>query len=68
MFPIGLPRKDAARSIGCCPRKFDELVSVGAMPKPRLIGSKKVWSYWDLKEAFDALPELEAAKNEWDEN
>lgn len=55
----------AAEYVGCSPRKFDDMVREGEMPRPRLIGSKKVWDAQELDEAFDALPRYGEA-NEWD--
>ena len=68
MVPRGLPRTTAATYIGCSPRKFDDLVVEGRMPKPRLIDSKKVWDRIELDEAFDALPRLGVSGNDWDES
>lgn len=56
MTPRGLPRVLAAEYVGCKPRKFDDMVKSGMMPRPRLIGVKKVWDTQELDEAFDALP------------
>lgn len=73
MTPKGLPRVEAATYIGCSPRMFDDMVKEGAMPCPRLIGTKKVWDTVELKEAFEDLPRAVGendnhSRNEWDED
>ena len=52
----GLNREEAARYIGISPGKFDELILDGKMPRPRLIGARKVWDIRSLDRAFDELP------------
>jgi len=37
------------------------------MPRPRLIGVKRVWDRLELDEAFEALPRQEE-RNLWDED
>lgn len=64
MAPRGLPRYAAAEYIGCGPTKFEEMVTAGEMPKPRRIGSKRVWDRLELDESFDALPQ--DGVNDWD--
>ena len=65
MTPRGLPRSNAAEYVGCSPRKFDQMIDDGRMPKPRLIDSKKVWDRLELDEAFDALPR-NGEEEDWD--
>lgn len=67
LAPRGLPRRDAAFYIGCSPRMFDNMVKIGEMPSPRLIGTKKVWDRDELDEFFEALPKADEDGNEWDE-
>ena len=63
----GLNRVEAASYIGVGTTKFDELVATGAMPKPRCVGSRRVYDRFELDVAFDALPhEGEDAVNGWD--
>lgn len=65
--PRGMPRTVAALYIGCSPRKFDTMVDAGEMPKPRMIGTKKVWDRIDLDDYFEALPKLDEDGNDWDD-
>ena len=65
MTPRGLPRSNAAEYVGCSPRKFDQMIDDGRMPKPKLIDSKKVWDRLELDEAFDALPR-NGEEEDWD--
>jgi predicted DNA-binding transcriptional regulator AlpA len=46
--------------------KFDELVGDGRMPKPKRIDGRVVWDRIELDEAFAALDDEPAPKNEWD--
>jgi len=73
MTPKGLPRVEATIYIGCSPRMFDGMVTGGAMPRPRLIGTKKVWDTAELSEAFEELPRAKGSndnseRNDWDED
>lgn len=52
----GLSRIEAAIYIGIGPTKFDELVTNGRMPGPRLIDGRKVWDIRRLDLAFEELP------------
>jgi len=63
----GLPAQEAAEYLGCSRSKFEELVRDGTMPRPRLIGVKRVWDRLELDEAFEALPRQEE-RNLWDED
>ena len=63
----GLPAQEAALYLGCSRSKFEDMVRDGSMPKPRMIGTKRVWDRFELDEAFDALPRQED-RNEWDED
>lgn len=51
----GLHRTEAAIYIGVSPRKFDELVDGGLMPKPKTIGSRRIWDLRKLDASFDDL-------------
>lgn len=66
MMPRGLPRTEAAAYVGCCPRTFDAMVADGAMPAPRMIGSKKVWDRLELDESFESLPRPNGECGDWD--
>lgn len=53
----GLRREEAAAYLGFSPRKFDELVGDGRMPKPKRADGVVVWDILRLDSAFDALPD-----------
>jgi len=53
----GLSRIEAAIYVGIGLTKFDEMVSDGRMPGPRLIDGRKVWDIRRLDMAFELLPE-----------
>jgi predicted DNA-binding transcriptional regulator AlpA len=55
--PRGLSRDEAARYIGVSPSKFDEMVSVGLMPRPKRIDRRVVWDRLKLDAAFSDLPD-----------
>lgn len=52
----GLGESEAALYVGLGATKFGELVKAGVMPKPRRIGSSRLWDIDDLDAAFKALP------------
>lgn len=52
----GLSEAEAAVYIGLSPSKFRELVGAGTMPRPHLMGRRRVWDIDDLDAAFKALP------------
>lgn len=63
----GLSRDEAAVYIGVSSRKFDEMVSDGRMPRPKVIDARRVWDAHRLDLAFDALPtDGEEVANPWD--
>lgn len=65
---MGLSRAEAAAFIGVSAGKFDEMVVKELMPRPRLIGARKLWSRIELIAALHDLPiepEPERA-NSWD--
>ena len=62
----GLRHDDAARYVGVSPRKFDQMVDDGTMPKPKRVGGCVVWDIRALDMAFDALGEEDGGVNEWD--
>lgn len=64
--PRGLQREIAARYVGVSATKFDEMVEGGQMPRPRLIGRRKVWDRRALDDAFENLP-TEDTVNTWDD-
>lgn len=64
LVPRGMSRSAAAEYIGISATKFDELVGDGRMPKPKCIGSRKVWDRHAVDEAFAELP-AEEDENPW---
>jgi predicted DNA-binding transcriptional regulator AlpA len=53
---FGLGRNEAAAAIGVSTPTFDTLVQKGMMPKPHLIGTRKIWDVDELRAAFKELP------------
>lgn|SRR5262249_45833640 len=53
----GLSRVEAAIYIGIGVTKFDTLVAIGVMPKPKRIDHRRVWDILELDLAFDGLPD-----------
>jgi predicted DNA-binding transcriptional regulator AlpA len=64
---LGLNREESAAAIGVCGTTFDKMVREGRMPRPKMIGSKKLWFLESLKAAFMALPEEEEDGGKWDD-
>jgi hypothetical protein len=54
---LGLSRAEAAEYIGVGVSLFDQMVTDGRMPKPKLINTRKVWHRGRVDEAFAELPE-----------
>lgn len=54
--PRGLNREQASAYIGISASTFDKLVEAGAMPRPRMLESRRVWDIIELDRAFDDLP------------
>ncbi len=57
--PRGLSREQAAIYVGVSPTKFDALVAEGLMPKPKMIGGRRVWDRLAIDAAFSALPDTD---------
>ena len=53
----GLSRVEAAIYIGIGVTKFDALVAIGVMPKPKRIDHRRVWDILELDLAFNGLPD-----------
>lgn len=58
----GLSRVHAALYVGVSPSKFDEMVTDGRMPKPKCVDARRIWDKRRLDEAFEALPDTDAAE------
>lgn len=65
MPPRGLSRTQAAEYVGISATFFDTLVSDGRMPKPKAIGTRRIWDRFALDQAFDALSD-DDEQNPWD--
>jgi predicted DNA-binding transcriptional regulator AlpA len=74
--PRGLSRMQAAEYVGVGPTKFDEMVAIGKMPKPKRVDHRVIWDRLEVDAAFAALDEgslpkangsaVAAAPNQWD--
>lgn len=53
---LGLPRDEAAASIGISTRKFDSLVNAGLLPPPRDIDGVLSWDVCELRTAYRTFP------------
>jgi hypothetical protein len=67
LAPRGLSGVQAAEYIGIGVTKFDEMVDDARMTRPKRIDGRLVWDRIKLDEAFDALDDDAALKNEWDD-
>lgn len=63
----GLRREEAAIYVGISPRKFDDMVKDGRMPKPKHIDGARVWDLSLVDVFFSGLPEDSPtlSANEW---
>jgi hypothetical protein len=53
---ICVSKSSAAAMLNLSPGKFSELVETGAMPKPRCVGSRRLWLVTELYTCAAALP------------
>ncbi len=76
----GLDENEAAIYLSLSPSFFRKLVGQGRMPRPRLVGERRIWDVEELDLAFKALPReggddgavfvpdaASAARNPWDD-
>ncbi len=61
LAPRGLSRSEAAAYIGVGVTKFDRMIDDGQMPRPKVLGGRRVWDRMALDIAFAALPDEEGA-------
>lgn len=62
----GLNEIEAACYVGIGTTKFRELIAAQAMPKPRVIGTRRIWDIAQLDAAFDSLPtEGDSVPDSW---
>jgi hypothetical protein len=52
----GLDENEAAVYLSLSPSFFRKLVELKKMPRPRLIGERRIWDVEELDLAFKALP------------
>jgi excisionase family DNA binding protein len=52
----GLDENEAAVYLSLSPSFFRKLVGRGRMPRPRLIGERRIWDVEELDLAFKSLP------------
>ncbi len=54
--PLGLGREESAGFVGVSPNTFDMMVERNEMPRPRMFGTRLLWSRREIEEAFHRLP------------
>lgn len=64
--PIGMDRLEASAYVCVSTTLFDQMVSDGRMPSPKVVGSRKIWDREELRRAFKALPSKDE-RNDWDD-
>ena len=52
----GFDEREAAVYLSLSPSFFRRLVERGLMPRPRVVGSRRIWDIDDLDHAFKTLP------------
>ena len=52
----GLDENEAAVYLSLSPSFFRKLVTDGRMPRPRVIGERRIWDIEELDLAFKAMP------------
>ena len=52
----GLDENEAAVYLSLSPSFFRKLVKSGVMPKPRIVGGRRIWDVEELDLAFKSLP------------
>jgi excisionase family DNA binding protein len=69
----GLDEAEAAVYLSLSPSFFRKLVDKKVMPRPRIIGQRRIWDVDELDQAFRALPReggddepvFESRENSW---
>jgi predicted DNA-binding transcriptional regulator AlpA len=71
LAPRLIGRDAAGAYISVCPNTFDEMVKDGRMPKPKILGGRRIaWDVRELDAAIDRLPsngDRGAADDTWTE-
>lgn len=57
LAPRGLSREQAAAYVGVSATTFDMMIRSGLMPRPKMVGVRKLWDLHALDKAFSALPD-----------
>jgi excisionase family DNA binding protein len=68
----GLDEAEAAVYLSLSPSLFRQLVAQNTMPRPRLVGRRRIWDIEELDRAFVALPREgggagDGQGNSWDD-
>jgi excisionase family DNA binding protein len=66
----GLDEREAAVYLSLSPSFFRQLVEEGTMPKPRVLGARRIWDVLELDAAFDAIPhegEVKPSDKGWED-
>ena len=69
----GLDETEAAVYLSLSPSFFRKLVDMKVMPRPRIVGARRIWDVDELDAAFKALPReggddelaFESKENSW---
>jgi len=57
LAPRLIDRAASAEYISVCPNTFDQMVKDGRMPKPKILGGRRIaWDVRDLDRAVSSLP------------
>jgi excisionase family DNA binding protein len=54
---------EASAHVGVGKTKFEEMVTQGEMPQPRVHGGRCIWDVYELDEAFERLPRRGESKS-----
>jgi predicted DNA-binding transcriptional regulator AlpA len=66
LAPRLIGRDAAAAYLSVSPGKFDQMVSDGRMPKPKMIDARRAWDVRALDAAVDELP-CDPVDTSWDD-
>ncbi len=61
----GLGESEAALYVGLSSSKFRAMVEQGDMPRPRLVGRRRIWDIDDLDAAFRSLTLEGETSDQW---
>lgn len=70
---LGLSEPEAAAYIGVSANTFADMVREGVMPRPLMIGTRRLWDIDEIRAAFKSLPRegdtsspVRGGPNPWD--